>query len=61
MVYFVCRFQHNGGTDPNQPRPDLRKKVRCIGDLYIRLRYGRGVDPTGLKRFKALVKNFAPK
>jgi transglutaminase-like putative cysteine protease len=42
-------------------RPDLRKKVRCIVDLYIRLRYGRGGDSTDLRRFKTLVKNFDSK
>ncbi len=42
-------------------RPDLRKKVGCIVDLYIRLRYGRGGDTTDLKRFKVLVKYFDPK
>ncbi len=41
-------------------RNDLGEKVNEITDIYVLLRYGRNGDENSLKRFKYLVKKFAP-
>ncbi|MDL1879873.1 DUF4129 domain-containing protein, partial [Gammaproteobacteria bacterium PRO2] len=41
-------------------RPDLAAEVQAMTELYLRLRYGGGIDPEGEREFSRRLRGFRP-